>query len=70
MLVKIVNLILSCECHIACECDNLHAGGTHKESHIETYLVVAGTGGAVGNGIGANLVGIACNGKCLKYALR
>ena len=69
MLVQIVHLFLAGEFLVACQGDYLHAGCHHQEGHVEPYLVVAGSGATVGNGFGAYLVGIACNGYCLEDAL-
>ena len=70
MFVEVVDLVLAGEGHITCKGYDFHTGRTHKKCHVETYLVVAGTGRTVCNGIGTNLVGIARNGQCLKDSLR
>ena len=43
MVVQIVHLFLTGELLIAGQGDDLHTGGHHQESHVETDLVVAGT---------------------------
>ena len=69
MLIEEVDLLLTRELLVACQGDNLHAGSHHEEGHVETDLVVAGTGRTVRNGIGTNLIGIAGDGDSLEDTL-
>ena len=59
MVVEVVNLFFASQFVVACQCDYLHSRSHDEESHVETYLVVAGTGRTVCNGIGTNLLGVA-----------
>ena len=68
--IEEVNLFLPAERLVARERDYLYPRGHHEEGHVEAYLVVAGPRRAVGNGVGAYLVGVACYGHGLEYALR
>ena len=68
--VQIVHLLLAREFLVACQGDDFHARRHHEERHVEAYLVVAGTRAAVGDGIGADFLGIAGNGDGLEDAFR
>ena len=70
VVVQIVHLFLSRQSLVACESDYLHTRSHHEECHVETNLVVAGTCGTVGYGVGTYLVGVARYGYGLEYALR
>ena len=69
VLVQVVHLLLTGKVTVAGQCDDLHTGSHNQEGHVETYLVVAGTGRAVGNGAGTYFTCIACNGHGLEDAL-
>lgn len=68
MFVQVINFFLAAQCHVAGQCDDFYVGGQHEEGHIETYLVVACSGGAVCDGVRTDFVGIACDGQCLEDA--
>ena len=70
MLVQVVNLLLAAQSHVAGQGDDFHTRCHDKEGHVETHLVVAGSGRTVGDGIGSDFVGIAGDGQCLEDALR
>ena len=70
MLVKVIDLEFTCKCHVACQCDDFHTRCTNKECHVKANLVVSGTCRAMSNGIGTNLIGIACNCQGLEDSLR
>ena len=67
--VEIVHLLLAAEVAVAGEGDDLHLRTEHEEGHVETDLVVARSGGAVGDGVSPYLLGISCYGHTLEYAL-
>ena len=69
MLVQVVHLFLTGELLVTGQCDDLHTGSHHEEGHIETDLVVTGTCGAMGDGIGTDLLGIAGDGDGLEDTL-
>ena len=66
--VQVIHLLLTCQVTVACQCDNLHTRGHDEKGHVETNLVVASTGRAVGDGVGTNFLGIAGNGNGLENA--
>ena len=43
VFVQIIHLFLTRQFLVACESNDLHTGCHHKEGHVETDLVVAGT---------------------------
>ena len=67
--VEIVHLLLAAEVAVAGEGDDLHLRTEHEEGHVETDLVVARSGGAMGDGVSPYLLGISCYGHALEYAL-
>ena len=67
--IQIIHLFLTAEVAVSCKGNDFHIGAHHQKGHIEAYLVVAGAGGAVSNGAGANLAGIAGYGNTLENAL-
>ena len=70
MGVEVIDLFLPGESLVAGEGDDLHVGAHHLEGHVETHLVVAGPGGAVGDGVGPDLFRVAGDGDGLEDALR
>ena len=46
-----------------------HVRAHHQEGHVEADLVVAGAGGAVGDGVRADLIGVAGDGHALEDTL-
>ena len=70
VLLQVVDLILACECHIACRGDDADLGSQNLEGHIETYLVVTCACRAVCNVVGANLFGVLDDGDSLEDTLR
>ena len=66
VLVQVVNLFLTAQCHVACQRNDFHARSHDEESHVEANLVVTRTRRTMSDGIGADFVGIACNGQCLE----
>ena len=67
---QIFDFFFAAERLVAREGDDFHTRRHNQEGHVETHLVVARAGRTVSNGIGANLVGVARNGKRLEDALR
>ena len=59
VLLQVVDLFLAAQGHIAGQRDNLHVRSQYQESHIETDLVVTGSGRTMGDSVGANLVCVA-----------
>ena len=59
VLLQVVDLFLAAQGHIAGQRDNLHVRSQYQESHIETDLVVTGSGRTMGDSVGANLVRVA-----------
>ena len=53
--VQVVHLFLAREVAVAREGDDFHVGAHHEERHVEAHLVVARSGGAVGDGVGHSL---------------
>ena len=70
MAVEVVHFFLPAEGPVAGEGDDLHFGAHHLEGHVEPDLVVAGAGGAVGDGVGPDLLRVAGDGDGLEDALR
>ena len=69
MLVEVVYLLLTRQVAVTCQGDDLHTRSHYEECHVKTYLVVAGTGRTVSDGIGADLVCVACDGDSLEDTL-
>ena len=69
VVVEVVHLFLAGEGLVAGEGDDLHVGAHHLEGHVETDLVIAGTGGAVGDGIGTDFLRVTGDGDGLENAL-
>ena len=69
VLVQVVNLFLTAQCHVACQRNDFHARSHDEESHVEATLVVTRTRRTMSDGIGADFVGIACNGDVYKRQL-
>ncbi len=69
VVVQVVHLLLARQLLVARQGDDLHARCHDEEGHVKAYLVVAGTGAAVGYGVGAYLAGIAGDGQSLEDAL-
>ena len=69
MRIEVIHLLLAAEIAVAGEGDDFHIGAHYEEGHIKTDLVVAGTGGTVGNGVSANFVGVAGYSHSLEDAL-
>ena len=69
VLVEEIHLFLACQLLVTRQGDDFYAGSHHEERHVEANLVVAGACRAVGDGIGANLLGIAGDGNGLEDAL-
>ena len=70
VLVQVVDFLLAAQGHVAGQGDDFHTRRHDEEGHVEANLVVAGACRAVGNGIGAYLVGVAGDGQCLEDTLR
>ena len=70
MLVEVVYLLLTRQVAVTCQSDDLHTWSHYEECHVETYLVVAGTGRTVSDGISTYLVSVACDGDSLEDTLR
>ena len=70
MLIEVINLLLTAQCLVTSHGYYLLTRRKDLECHIETNLVVTGSGTSVSNGIGSNLIGIAGNGDSLEDTLR
>ena len=68
--VQIVHLFLATKVAVAGQGDDFHTGSQHQEGHVETDLVIAGTGTAVRNGVRTDFLGIAGYGHGLENTLR
>ena len=66
MGVEVVHLLLTAQVAVAREGDDFHVGAHDEESHVEPHLVVAGSRGTVGDGIGSDFLGVARNGHALE----
>ncbi len=69
VVAQVFDFILAGEGHVAGRSDYLYLGGENLEGEVETHLVVAGAGRAVGNGVCAYFLGIVDNSHGLEYAL-
>ena len=69
VLVQIIHFLLTAQVAVARECDDLHPRRHHQEGHVETNLVVACPGRAMGYRVGPHLVGITCDGDGLENTL-
>lgn len=67
---QVVDFIFAREGHVARRGDDFDFGSQHLERQVETHLVVACAGRAVGNGVGADLLGVSDDGDGLEDALR
>ncbi len=68
--VEVIHFLLPRQVPVAGERDDLYAGTHHQEHHVEADLVVPRAGGAVGDGVGPDLLRIAGHGHRLEQAFR
>ena len=70
MLVQEIHLFLAGKSLVTGQSNDFNARSHHQKSHVKANLVVPRTRTSMGDGICANLLGVARNGYRLKYAFR
>ncbi len=68
MLLEVIDLVLTCECHVARGGNYLNFRSEDLECKVEAHLIIAGACRSVCHGVGADFLGVIYNRKCLEYA--